>query len=987
MDPTRFREEQCEILMGNDLPGKALATAIEFVPTMRMKYWKPSKPPPDNGNKFCYINTSDIQADKKTCDGFKEAGSKFIKNAFIDEGLDVTQTFPTEKCVFEIDPEKVNDSSLTQFWSSVKTIDCSQQFELYQKKISKMKYDIVNYDRLMTTSNTIFRNCNVENENLNNTKQTNIEILKQLRFDISIMKGSNTSLENSIEYRNYEASQVLTKYKYNQDLYAAYSNALNNRLSNLNSFQVKLNKKQKELTSQLDTYTDKSNVLAGEYARKNSSYETIRASYYIAYSNLLSLTGQINTLQPIFNSCTSNVAEMREKLKQCTKIRPEIKKTLSDNQETLIECNRQLNNCETAYRDCLVAQSNLAMSNEKTILLYQDCQREYTIVDTTNQMLIAESNTLRLAISEWLRTHYKCDFEKNQLESLTQKQINVLQTCRTQDIAKYDMKLVELKQAEVQGAIDQVQSCVANSTTMYTSISEPPAPGPMPPKLANIPDQTGRTSALSPFMIDISQYQMISVLQTKTLTWSVCVPPDSGISIDPVKGLLKVEKEANGITIKISVVNPIGASSSQNVKLNIILTPVTRRAVTCYSDSPYMSDHTFCKANNDNGQWMCDKYLPGKDSKYVDNSVMPINGSRAVYYCEYEGDKTNEANENAKIAQLTPNPPLFLVGVTRNYIQLWTNSYWWSVGHSPNNLESAVANVVFLITKYEWANETQPGKGNNIIYNQRQGGWLGWNITNENASVYNTVLGEPLNCGLTDTNTFKCGYINFNAGSCDYGISGLKHVLGDYSAERVHWWNWWVHANSGYSSISFDQNIFDITTYKPILNDLWCNSSNTDKRVEDRRDIDWFPLRDKSATEITGALKYGSFVNCDASLFSGKEIQIPAGHMLMLWEASQLTYYNTATYHVGPILVKHYQMPISQYQAFRCLTFRGNNKIYEFQWDKIEENKEYILPFGCKDLVIPCWINVEVKIGDINHLNYAKNSIEDPYYDSFEKFG
>ena len=43
MNASVFKEDPCSILMGEELNTKAYKTAVAFVPSMRMKVWKPKE--------------------------------------------------------------------------------------------------------------------------------------------------------------------------------------------------------------------------------------------------------------------------------------------------------------------------------------------------------------------------------------------------------------------------------------------------------------------------------------------------------------------------------------------------------------------------------------------------------------------------------------------------------------------------------------------------------------------------------------------------------------------------------------------------------------------------------------------------------------------------------------------------------------------------------------------------------------------------------
>ena len=154
MNPSIFKEDPCEILMGSNLDNKAYATSVAFVPSMRMKTWKPGKNAGDNVNgTFCYMDTQDSGGfpSKQSCTDGTVFGYNvpFIKRSFFYNKLDSTDTFPTEKCIFELDDSKVTDKNLNPFWHKINELDCVGQFAEYQASnvilkanIAQLKIDI-----------------------------------------------------------------------------------------------------------------------------------------------------------------------------------------------------------------------------------------------------------------------------------------------------------------------------------------------------------------------------------------------------------------------------------------------------------------------------------------------------------------------------------------------------------------------------------------------------------------------------------------------------------------------------------------------------------------------------------------------------------------------------------------------------------------------------------------------------------------------------
>ena len=119
-----FNESPCDVLKGHVLDEESYFISTAFVPTMRVKEWKPIQPPPQSNATYCYFDQSDpVVSGPNQCSGL--TNTPFITAAFADSNQEITHSLATNKCVFQIDRNAVSDPALNMFWKTMGSNDCS----------------------------------------------------------------------------------------------------------------------------------------------------------------------------------------------------------------------------------------------------------------------------------------------------------------------------------------------------------------------------------------------------------------------------------------------------------------------------------------------------------------------------------------------------------------------------------------------------------------------------------------------------------------------------------------------------------------------------------------------------------------------------------------------------------------------------------------------------------------------------------------------
>ena len=480
MDPSvsifNFKEDQCDILMGCNLEPRAFKTAVAFVPSMRMKSWKPGKNAGGNSNgTFCYIDTTEnnwFPSTNACIDGTVFGYSvPFIKRSFIDNKLDNTDTFPTEKCVFEIDRSKVTDTNLNPFWKKINDLDCIGQFKDYQSSnlllsnnIETLKKNIKEIERknadilyiIYALSNTLYDKT-IEYADV--TQKINIENTSN-----ETLKTEKRLLETSIESKN---SSFLTNYKtFSKQIislftnYNTYSNLIYKQIETQNSLDtdiILLNRRIREIKNDYDTTYQNYDATYSNYTKTYDCNLTIasNASYlegqYVAYSNNYNnslivqkqLQNEIYALDILYKS----------------------------NVESNNYCATMYSNCHYNYVPfCLTTKSNLTVTYNTSILNYQSTLNPLKECMSTHEKLLTQSNEVGNAIGQWLATHYICQEQKIKLDTVQLQSDMLTKTCRISELIKYDIKLLDANILGTQSKLDQATTCIKNQNTLYDSL-------------------------------------------------------------------------------------------------------------------------------------------------------------------------------------------------------------------------------------------------------------------------------------------------------------------------------------------------------------------------------------------------------------------------------------------------------------------------------------------------------------------------------------
>ena len=132
-----FGLEKCSILKNGDLDVGADMMMKQYVDGLRINVFKPSNTKDlDSSKTYCYLNNDfsynaqDMLMADQPCSTthphFKNA--TFITNVFTDDKPSSILNAPINKCVLEIDPQKVTKEALQSFWGNIGETKCSDLY-------------------------------------------------------------------------------------------------------------------------------------------------------------------------------------------------------------------------------------------------------------------------------------------------------------------------------------------------------------------------------------------------------------------------------------------------------------------------------------------------------------------------------------------------------------------------------------------------------------------------------------------------------------------------------------------------------------------------------------------------------------------------------------------------------------------------------------------------------------------------------------------
>ena len=347
---TSFAIEKCDILRSQQSlqDGYAEALQTEFLDGLRLTKFKP-KHSETNSNIHCFLfndkannyydlaMTSPPNIDPCTKQNPLFSSSDFIKNVYSDTSPTDMFTFDLRKCVLEIDPSKVNDNTLSKFWSNVASNDCSINTQGLRNELSSCQQNLKNLEKnYIAQSNAIWATNNsllntytgLSNDNYTAkqgiAKNTGLynKCMSDKAYDQSILDETNilktaynTYAHNITNYTSQLSNAYTNTFvKQINDIYATNVATSNNCFPNLATLQKKVNSYNATISD--DIYIE--NVQRQVFTQYDTELVGLQSACNLWYnSNVTNSNIIYNQLKPTYASVQQQYANVQQEYATC----------------------------------------------------------------------------------------------------------------------------------------------------------------------------------------------------------------------------------------------------------------------------------------------------------------------------------------------------------------------------------------------------------------------------------------------------------------------------------------------------------------------------------------------------------------------------------------------------------------------------------------------------------------------------------------------
>jgi hypothetical protein len=467
-----FAETQCSILEGSNLASNAMYASLSFLPTMRIKEWKPTNTEGlDSNMTYCYVDNdsnsgiNDFLFSAKSCtDSIFNNGISFINKTFTNNQQDRNKSMPSQKCVLEIDPSKVNDSQLNNFWTAVQDDECDGLFAPIQasniamkKRITVLDHDIDKLNKLKVGYGTeIKRNIEIISANksiIAKASDAFTEILEKVRLNNVFINNLIQTYEDKVAVCTDEKKTLTNQYNACtfslSNTTAAYISDSNNYSKSNTQFEKDLTKYKSDLFA-LSNIIEQNKLLVERYDELITDCNATNAKLYKCGLDYESCTG-------ILNTCTTN-----DRIAVDTDV-----KTLT----YWTACKSNLTTCSQNLVVCTSNEVDLTKKVDTITKSYQVCSSNLESCLNTKYADHQSEVKLDTDDKQWIKTHYSCAEYPPQIAAKKTAIDVILSWC------KFPMDMGNTLQIQNNAAATsqlntlsgQVQACEAGADTLPTS--------------------------------------------------------------------------------------------------------------------------------------------------------------------------------------------------------------------------------------------------------------------------------------------------------------------------------------------------------------------------------------------------------------------------------------------------------------------------------------------------------------------------------------
>lgn len=465
-----YNESPCDLLTSKPLNHEATYVSTTFVPTLRLKEWKPiyQKQASESNYKYdyCYIDQTDPALPPDRCDAQLFGNAPFINSTFIDSNQDITRALASKKCVLQIDPTQVTSESLDTFWGTMSNTECMTMVNTFQASNLTLESEITDYSQRITDMSNIIADYQYQSNR--NAKQI-------------------ASLMNKISTTIYENESLSTYIKDNQQLF-------NNRASEYTTMNASCIRNISELktsfngcTTELTYWVNNSNNTSYLYSTSNPIYEKQQVQYglnLMAFSNIrdqynakkaaqILLQEQYKTLSNDNTQCFYSLNSCTSQLQTCT---TKDNTAITNAKQYLTQwtaCTAQLDTCSNNTHACDTSVNTfLKPENKSSIVTFQACEASLRDCQTKLEQDRATAKTIKYNTDEWIRTHMNCTPYQPPIDTLNAEIQQILTWCTFAQEAslQWTQDLNTMYTSEIQDLSSQAKSCTSNLKAMSNTL-------------------------------------------------------------------------------------------------------------------------------------------------------------------------------------------------------------------------------------------------------------------------------------------------------------------------------------------------------------------------------------------------------------------------------------------------------------------------------------------------------------------------------------
>lgn len=454
--------ERCESLyadiaskgdMRGQMTDRAVETMDNYILGHRLREWIPmdakkQQEQASSGSKHCYMmyddnhNVIDPILKNEKCDMTNTifAGIDFIEKVYIDSNLDLTHTLPYNKCVLQINPNKVETTSMNYFWSRMGDAQCTQYKNTASNEIKGLVNDVSRYNEELKVFKTLepqYTKCMKDQQILNNNiKHVNyLYSLSNCAFTgecANVPVGSSVSMKT--DYNNLQ--QTL---KLKQEKMKSVSNDIKKTQKLLKENERKYNEENLVFYGLSNAAIRCSNVdlpekkralgeLSDEYGRLYTTSNLVGQQLDTCKREFTNKTNEYSLLTSTINKLKSEWAGSNSLHVTCLSTNDYLRANVATLKDQVQTASTQCNVCmgdvvmKTAERDSLL-RDVASLSNERDEWLRRCKFDQKSMLDLS----ISTINSLRAASSTYTRQNCGNDMkEAEEVNDLIQKKFKAL---------------------------------------------------------------------------------------------------------------------------------------------------------------------------------------------------------------------------------------------------------------------------------------------------------------------------------------------------------------------------------------------------------------------------------------------------------------------------------------------------------------------------------------------------------------------------------